>query len=258
MHSIFKQLKEISSKHDTLWFRGHSSCTYKLNSGLYRINSDLDEVRQFENQIYNAFINYGDFFSRKFYDNKEWNALFMMQHYGLYTRLLDWTSSFSTALYFANLNRNHQKDAVIWAIDPIELNRHCYNLYEHNHDEPYDSIGLITIETLPNRIKKYTNFFNEDIHIKTFAIMPRRNNDRLVSQSGFFTVQGTEGKPLEHEYEQFIDKFIYKIVLPANTFEESMEYLRLNGINYYSIFGGIDGLCKYIKDELLQIKLNNL
>lgn len=257
MEQVLNKLKEISAKHRTLWFRGHSSTNYKLNSGLYRISKDLNKVRTAENDIYNSFVNLGYFFSDHFYDYKEWNTLFLMQHYGLYTRLLDWTSSFATALYFANLNRDPSSNACIWAIDPIELNKKCHNLYERSSDPAYDSIGLITLETLPNRIKNYTDYFSEDIHVKSFAIMPRRSNDRLNSQSGYFTVQGTDGIPLEDEYHQYIDDFIYKIELPSCTYEESWHYLKFNGINYYSLYGGIDGLCKYIKDELLNIKLEN-
>lgn len=257
MNDILKQMREISKKHKNLWFRGHNSSEYKLNSGLYRISNNLQQVRVSENDIYNSFINLGHFFSGNFIEHKEWNTLFMMQHYGLYTRLLDWTSSFATALYFANLNRKRDKNACIWIIDPIILNKKCLNLYEKDIDEYYDSIGLITIDTLPNRVKNYTNYFSEDLHIRSFAMMPRRSNDRLISQSGYFTVQGTEGVPLEEEYKQYLNEFIYKIDLPPETMDETLEYLKFNGINYYSIYGGVEGLCTYIKDELLNIKLEN-
>lgn len=258
LQDIINQVREISKQHQTLWFRGHTSSSYKLNSGLYRISKEPDKIATAENNIYNAFLNLGDFFTGQFHEHKEWNTLFMMQHYGLYTRLLDWTSSFVTALYFANLNRKQDDNACIWVLDPIELNKRCHNLYERQIDTAYDSIGLITIDTLPKRIQNYTSYFNEHMHIKSFAMMPRRSNDRLISQNGYFTVQGTDGIPLEEEYQQYLNQCIYKIDLPPNTYDESMEYLKFNGINYYSIYGGIDGLCKYIKEELLQIKLENI
>lgn len=257
MNKILKQLKELSLKHNQLWFRGHSSTTYKLNSGLYRIDNNIDIVRNSETQMFNAFINYGSHFCEKFQNHREWNTLFLMQHYGLYTRLLDWTSSFITALYFANYNRDRSKTACIWVLDPIKLNKYCIGLYEKEVDEVYDYIRILTLDTIPKRIKNYKSYFNEDINIKSFAMMPPRSNDRLISQNGFFTVQGTDGLPLEEEYKQHINDFIYKIELPPETYEDSINFLSLNGVNYHSLFGGIDGLSKYIKDELLKIELKN-
>ncbi len=260
MKEVLEQLNDISSKHETLWFRGHSSTDYKLNSGLYRISANKNEVREQENNMYNAFVNLGSMYIDRFGSGleKEWNTLFLMQHYGMHTRLLDWTSSFITALYFANYGRSPDKPATIWALDPLALNKNCHNLYEKQQDNSYDSIGYITLDTLPNRIKKYTSYFNHDVHIKSFALMPRRSNERLVSQNGFFTVQGTDNIPLEEEYKSQIGKFLYKIELPSSTYESSKKYLQVNGIDYYSLFGGVDGLCRYIKDELLKIKLKNL
>ncbi|WP_369902425.1 FRG domain-containing protein [Bacillus manliponensis] len=257
MKDILEQVQQLSKNHKKLWFRGHASTSYKLNSGLCRISKNTAHIRESENNIYNSFLNYGDFACEKYRDHQEWNILFLMQHYGLYTRLLDWTDSFITALYFANYGRKEGETACIWILDPMGLNNNCTGLYEKEVDEAYDQIRYLTLDTLPSRIKNYKNYFEKDIHIKSFAMMPRRSNDRLVSQNGFFTVQGTEGIPLEEEYAQHLGNFIYKIELPPETYEDTMNFLKLNGINYYSLFGGVEGLCKYIKDELLEIKLRN-
>ncbi len=254
---ILSKVVELKEKHNVLWFRGHSNTNYKLNSSLSRIDRDRCIVRQFENNIYNSFINYGDIYCGMFSEHKDWNILFFMQHYGLYTRLLDWTDSFITAVYFANSRRKKDEDACIWVIDPILLNRNCIGLYD-DKDKGYDIINLLTLDMLPSRINRYKSYFEEDINIKSFALVPRRNNERLVSQNGFFTVQGSDLIPLEEEYKNLIDNGMYKIELPSTTYEDSMKFLKINGINYYSLYGGADGLCKYIKDELLEIKLNNI
>lgn len=256
--NILSEVIKLKEKHNVLWFRGHSNSSYKLNSGLARINETKTVVRNYENSIYNSFINYGDYYCDKFIEYKEWNTLFLMQHYGLHTRLLDWTDSFMTALYFANYGRNKDEAACIWVIDPIELNKNCIGIYDKTEDEGYDFIKLLTIDSLPKRIENYKNYFEKDIHINTFALVPRRNNERLVSQNGFFTIQGSELIPMEEEYKHLIDKCIYKIELPPESYIESKHFLKMNGMNYYALYGGVDGLCKYIKDELLEIKLENI
>lgn len=254
LNDVFNKILEFKTKYGTVWFRGHSNSTYKLNSGLYRISVDLDTVRDSENNLFNCFINYGDYYCNKFYDKKEWNVLFLMQHYGLPTRLLDWTDSFLTALYFAITDKKENENACIWMLAPIELNKRCNNLYENGADSRFENIGLLTLDSLPHRIERYRQFFEGHINIDSFAIVPRRSNDRLISQNGFFTVQGTSGKTLDEETKDIL----VKIDIDDDLFEECKKFLEISGINYYSLYGGLEGLCKYLKDELLKIKFLNV
>ena len=49
--------------------------------------------------------------------------LFLMQHYGLPTRLLDWSESALVALFFAVREREyHDSDGALWALAAIRLN----------------------------------------------------------------------------------------------------------------------------------------
>lgn len=258
LNKILKMVLLFKEKYKTVWFRGHSNIDYKLNSGLYRLSSEKSEVKDIESNIFNCFINYGDLYCNQFNESKEWNSLFLMQHYGMYTRLLDWTDSFITALYFAMQGVKEDVNACIWMIAPIEINKRCKTLYEKGIDEGYDNIGLLTIDTLPKRIKDYRNIFEKTVNFESFAIVPRRSNERLVSQNGFFTVQGSSGQPLDAELHDYIGEFIIKIAIKEEIFDECKRFVNINGINSYSLYGGIEGLCCYIKNELLKLELKNI
>jgi FRG domain len=95
-------------------FRGHSDASWALLPALARRPS---------RQGLEAIIYY-DFMSRAGSllsdDRTGWNHLFAMQHHGVPTRLLDWTTTFGVALHFAT--RDGAGDAAIWILDPFLLN----------------------------------------------------------------------------------------------------------------------------------------
>lgn len=56
-----------------------------------------------------------------------------MQHYGVPTRLLDWSENPLVALYFAVENKDKETDAAIWMLRPNKLNTHAHI---NDKDEP--------------------------------------------------------------------------------------------------------------------------
>jgi len=83
------------SNQSKLWFRGHSEYSFKLLPSILRKKNESIN----EQAIYNEFIRRYPNHSLTHRDSIEW--LTLMQHYGMPTRLLDWTSNLLVALYFA-------------------------------------------------------------------------------------------------------------------------------------------------------------
>lgn len=108
-----------------LWYRGHGDKSWELVPKVQRGFSGEDEALFRRERGYT-----NDFQSRAklFYhaappldDFSSW--LTLMQHYGLPTRLLDWSRSPLIALFFALSDPDTKdKDACIWILNPGRLN----------------------------------------------------------------------------------------------------------------------------------------
>lgn len=128
-HELWKieQVVELATKLPMSWFRGHARVHNELTPRIFR--------KEWENEIYRGFrpdleFNIIEDFKRgapaltdavpPYEDHVGW--LFLMQHHGAPTRLLDWTESALIALYFA-VEVAPGEDGELWMMFPYALNR---------------------------------------------------------------------------------------------------------------------------------------
>lgn len=220
----------ISSRGDEiLFFRGHSVESWELLSGLGRVC-----VKNPENL---ERISYFDYVTRSGSllpeGNSCWNNIFSMQHHGLPTRLLDWTESFTVALYFAL--KEAEGDCCVWMMDPFELNRLAIN-----------ENTLLGVSDLKATYSECFLDGEKAMEGKVIAISPLRHHPRLFHQRGGFTIHADLNTPLEQMFPTALTKFL----IPKNAVEGAKEFLRLTGITEFSLFPDLDGLARDIKISL--------
>ena len=118
----------ISNKLHNYWFRGHSKEYDLLIPKLYR-NKFLPAVhitwKNLEKKIIESFRREAQLLIE---DKIDWDDsvrwMLLMQHYGVRTRLLDWTRSILIALYFCVIDNNGEdngEDGELWTILPEKL-----------------------------------------------------------------------------------------------------------------------------------------
>ena len=162
--------------------------------------------------------------------------LFIMQHYGLPTRLLDWTESRIVALYFAVENFNNRCDATVWIFHPWRLNEQAES-YGHKSVPPVDDEIEEDYEypiVTGSKIKKEF----------PLAVRPSHSSRRIVAQRGQFTIHGHNQDALNRI--SGLNLTFENIDISGNHKLKIMRELYKSGVSRYTLFPDIEGLAKEI------------
>jgi hypothetical protein len=222
------------------WFRGHGKASWSLEPGWYR---PADPVRGIGAEYYNEATLLENFRLRaptylERFPGTDWEWLFLMQHYGLRTRLLDWTESSLIALYFAIRDNAGDMDAAVWVMNPWWLNRQTfgeYVLFPADDPRVNEHSPVRTGQQLKGKLP--------------LAITPIRASQRIAAQRGVFTIHGTERGALDRMAgRKGRDRpCLRRIVIPSAHIATVHRELAISGISESLIFPELSGLCREIK-----------
>jgi hypothetical protein len=159
----------------------------------------------------------------------DWDYLTLGQHYGLPTRLLDWSNNSLTALWFATEQADlyyANIDSVVWILAALT------NDFELAPEQchPFDVADIMLFR-------------------------PRIIKQRINNQSGVFSICSSEQLKNRTEItksENFNDRLL-KVVIPAKAQMGIRQDLDSLGVNAFTIFPELEGLCTYLQWKYFEL-----
>lgn len=221
--------------HPLVWWRGQPKSEPESESRLlprfYRLNNANVEEASFSALFTaQAPVRYPN--CPPEHDIAAW--LFLMQHYGVPTRLLDWTESILIAAYFA-IYKEPESSATVWGLCPTKLNADQF---------PGKVTGdkIFTTHGIESMIKPAfrSDAPNEE---KVAALSPKQVDVRMLIQLSTFTIHGTR-TPLQEMANS--SQFLFRIDIPADAKTSIGGTLSSLGIKDSNLFPDLEHLARQI------------
>ncbi len=227
--AVFHSLLEPKK---VFWFRGHSRVDYTLAPSALRYKEAdsreralglvADMKRFLEMKL-----------SRPPAADDDLGWMQVAQHYGLPTRLLDWTQNAAVGLFFA-CSKDLDADGLVVILNPIELNQgvdpRSPRIFNPQKDaqiiRPYFKLG-------------------GGVHARgkrTIAINPTWNTERIAMQQGAFTLHGARNFELDRKQASSL---LYVPILQEHK-EAVLNELERVGIGEMFIFPEPEHVCAHL------------
>lgn len=151
----------------------------------------------------------------------DWEWLVYAQHFGMKTRLLDWSSNPLAALWFA-----------------------CSSEFAINQD------SFVYIFTADNSLLINTKEKQDPFAIvNTRILRPALNNERIIAQSGWFTAHAYSKKLqkfIKLETNKALKQKLIQIKISSMMKKDALQTLSIFGIHSQSLFPDIVGVCRHL------------
>lgn len=275
-------MKDINEGGKELWLRGQSNTSYLLLPSALREVYAIEDARGYKidppkrdnvcsgsNNIlaYLPVAKMVEEFKKEAEEHLEYKAETMVeweciaQHYGIPTRMLEWTTNAINALYFAvcdcKIGKVNDEDiddfldtgfseggGAVFIIDPLEINVEVVPDDDFAKN-PYVFDAINDAELISHCM---------DSIIPVLCLSGFNKEKRISRQSGKFSMTGKLLWPMD--YISVLTKKMHKIFIPYNCYEDIRKELFAIGINHDTIYVEDDEKDKIAKEIAEKTKNN--
>jgi hypothetical protein len=231
------------------WYRGSGECGHDLLPSLFHgaKQQDVNERVALEGRLLTAFQQRSvPFLNRNPVD--EWEWLFLMQHYRLPTRLLDWTENPFVALYFALTKAvereksgkcNSDSRAAVWLLRPAE-----WNAWAGKRSDVGKAV--LTTEDVRGYAPQRGEMLDDG---RPLAISGVHSNVRITAQRGAFVVFGRNVKPMNSALalKGFPSGILDRVDVPIGNVHDLLRRVTSIGITDSLVYPDLEGLAKELR-----------
>lgn len=203
LHDVLQDLKQVDAI-----FRGEDSTSYALKPKIGRVQTDGHRISvESEAEMLAAFKRRAVAYLESPPDRgHNWRWLTIAQHFGLATRMLDWTENPLAAVYFA-VKDSSWKDRVLYICDKSQVKF-----------ARTEEIGPFEIEV-------------------PFVYEPPHISQRITAQDAILTAHPAPAQSFSHEA-------LDQVVIEGSARKELGSYLREVGVTARTLFPDLEGLAR--------------
>jgi len=235
--SVYTDVKDLKKP---IWYRGLTNVDWKLVPSIFRGSNDSE--KRLEINLIKKFKQDATLLMNPL-PNENYAWLFVMRHHGVPTRLLDWTESPLVAAYFSVIGDDKEKDGVVWALSPLELNNQEPRKLDDQNNLPTFSEDTEMVAYTPE------SYSQEKMStLLPIAFIAPRNTQRMRSQLSTFVIYHRDKTPLEEIGDR---KHIWRYIIPSSAKERIKKELEAIGIGKFQLFPELESL-----GEILRVNIN--
>jgi hypothetical protein len=227
------------------WFRGEQDANQptRLKPKLYRSQEGRKKLLRQEQDLRMEFRRRGSQFAGEGKPSDHWEWYFLMQHYGVPTRLLDWTDGALVALYFALKPADTTHDAAVYMLDPWWLNDLVFKTFPISKQERSRGSALPDWPEAAEYLSQ-DEFQNEYVGPKpALAIDPSHVARRFAAQRSRFIIFGRSKDGLVKTCAKIPDKDcrLCRVRIKGAAVDDMRNDLVMCGISESMIFPDLEG-----------------
>lgn len=249
--TLIERLNQIPNH---FFYRGHANAAWNLESSLERVIGkkwSAESARKFEDFSLMRFQSKFHLYDRENIEPASKLAwLSLMQHYGVPTRLIDFTESPYVALYFAleAYRPETANNLAIFAIDYTALMERSISILREK-DANFDVTRLTLQQKQDVVFDQKVDPFAYDI---AWIAEPKQVNARLDRQAGSFLMSGNRGTRIQDVLNSptYDGVEMTKFELECGLYECLFRLLQKMNINSKSLYGDLAGLAQAIRMEM--------
>lgn len=262
VRELLEYVRAFNAETGSRWlFRGQTSAGWGLQPSVHRKYGE--EQERYLTQEFRARAGVRHARLPRYEDYADWLAL--MQHYGLPTRLLDWTYSPLVAAFFAaERTMRHQEepeknpgDGAIWALHPRKLNQaqglkpYVYPLNSWDLSDLVQG-AFYHIDRSPRggilkRLLRRSTAHRYPRPLDVAAAMAVETDARMQVQRGAFTIHRTP-QPLEQISGS--GNWLRKLVVPGDAVRELGEEVQALGLGLADLFPDLGSLARDLASRI--------